>query len=81
MPRTRNASNEALEKANYDLEEIVDKVGLKNTVELLTGICFGKAGHIQETYDEEWDWLADLWEKGGAALDGALVRIQKLRFP
>jgi hypothetical protein len=56
------------------LELIVDRIGLKNAVELLAIICEEKAEHISSNWQDEI--LSKDWTRSARALDKSAGRIE-----
>lgn len=52
---------------NDTLEKLVDDNGLQAVIGALSQICFEKAEHIQENWQDSG--LAKLWEKNAKVLD------------
>lgn len=57
----------AYESEEYALEEVIDSVGLAQTVELLIAICYGKAEHLRTNWQDES--AAKRWERDALTLD------------
>jgi hypothetical protein len=60
-------------KANMTLEEIVDKAGLKGTLEMLAAICYEKASHVDTNWQDHE--LARTWEKDAIKIDRLSTKI------
>lgn len=52
--------------AQYTLEDIVDAIGLTETVQALSLICSEKAEHIRTSYDDRT--LAAMWDRDAKKL-------------
>ena len=66
-------SEQAFEDA---LESLVDKGGIRGTLEALASICYGKAEHIRHNWQDEM--TARAWEMEGKTLERALQTAKKL---
>uniref|UniRef100_A0A6M3LW98 Uncharacterized protein n=1 Tax=viral metagenome TaxID=1070528 RepID=A0A6M3LW98_9ZZZZ len=59
--------NDSARKVYADqVEDIIDKLGLQQTVELISDICYEKANHIQENWQDEN--TAHAWDFAGGYL-------------
>jgi hypothetical protein len=54
-----------------DLEQLIDKIGLSEVLQLLADVCYAKADHIETNWQDYR--LAKLWEKAAAKLDDVSV--------
>ena len=53
----------------YDLEQIVDRVGLTEVLAILSEICSAKASHVEENWQDKV--LAKRWEKAHKIVEQA----------
>jgi hypothetical protein len=60
--------------AQDQLEQIVDRVGLKNVIETLAIICDLKADHILSNWQDSS--TASAWQRNTKVLDTAAARIR-----
>lgn len=58
---------------NDTLEKLIDTHGLQAVIVSLSQICFEKAEHTQENWQD--DKLAKLWEKNAKVLDTAQSKL------
>ena len=58
-----------------ELEMLVEKEGPSGVLMQLSSVCFAKATHILETYQNEP--LAARWEKAGSAIDSVMGKVHK----
>lgn len=58
---------------NEILEKLIDTHGLQAVLVSLSEICFEKASHTQENWQD--DGLAELWEKNAKVLDTAQSKL------
>lgn len=61
------------------LERLVDEVGLASVLEALAEVCYAKAGHIEENWQDQL--LANAWTRAGRRVDSvayseAVVAVQ-----
>jgi len=54
------------------LESFIDKHGLAAVLESLARVCYDKANHVAETYNDVV--LADAWSKAGVAVENCAER-------
>jgi hypothetical protein len=57
------------------LEAVVDRVGIKNVVELLAIICQEKAEHIRTNWQDHT--TAAVWTRNAATLDGIASKVER----
>jgi hypothetical protein len=55
------------------LEDIVDQTSLGDVLDMLSAICFEKATHVDEAWQDRV--LARAWEKNGQLIDKAATRV------
>lgn len=66
-----------LSQAEADaLESLIDHKGLSSVLETLAAICYLKAGHVEENWQDAN--LARRWERAGKKLDKAARDVQGL---
>ena len=58
---------------NDILEKLIDTNGLQAVIVALSQICFEKADHIRENWQD--DKLSKLWEKNAKVLDTAQSKL------
>lgn len=63
-----------LEKQN-DLEQIVDQLGMQETLRMLAQIAYEKAEHVQTTWRD--DGLARLWIRNARKLERYAARVER----
>jgi len=51
------------------LEEVVDRIGLAGTLDLLSAICYEKADHIHSNWDGFASAAVKCWQRAGARID------------
>lgn len=64
-----------------NLESLIDSNGLASVVEALAEICYGKAAHLEENWQDKA--TAKDWERAGgqlASLERRLVKINEVQF-
>lgn len=61
------------------IERIVDHSSVAKTLEALSAVCFLKAEHIDENWQDRS--LASAWERAGKAVDSCTSRVGKIRVP
>ena len=61
------------EKLQKALEELVDKTSISIVTEELANICFLKAAHVRENWQDHT--LADNWRKACAVLSKASLKL------
>jgi len=60
----------------YSLEDLVDSYGTANVLAALREVCYAKAQHVSEAWQD--GTLAKAWEKTAKALDNVIVRMTKV---
>lgn len=63
----------AFEEATETLEQLVDTFGLADVLGMIQDICYGKAEHLRETWQDEE--AAKEWEFHGNQVDTATDKI------
>lgn len=56
------------------LEQIIDASNLSNVLEMIAGICYAKADHIQTNWQD--GPLALAWETAGDKVNGLAERLE-----
>lgn len=64
-----------MEKLNDQLEGLIDSHGLAAVIETIGDICFEKAAHIRENWQDHA--LADVWHKNSKILSTASIKLEK----
>lgn len=54
------------EEIEYQLEILIDEVGLTSVLEMISGICYDKAEHLRSNWQDSA--AAKQWEKDGAEI-------------
>ena len=62
-----------MKEYSKQLEELIDKHGLRSITEELAMICYEKAQHIRENWQD--DKLAKTWDKDAKTVINATARI------
>jgi len=60
-------------EAEYNLEGIIDSIGLNETLQAMVKICLEKADHIRSSYDDKT--LAKSWEHDSKVIDKITLKI------
>ena len=51
----------------YEMEELLDSLGIVDFIEMLTSICYEKADHVRTNWQDKE--LAKAWENNARALE------------
>jgi hypothetical protein len=63
------------ENNNYRdvIEVIIDKIGLKSTLEIIVDICYLKSEHLNNNWQDKY--TAEIWEKAAERIFNASSRM------
>ena len=55
--------------------EFIDKLGIAETLELISDICYLKNEHVRTNWHDS-KWIADFWASVGSKVDTVRAKIQ-----
>jgi len=71
------ANNAAVNRMDQNtLEAMVDRVGLKEVLNMLAQVCHEKADHVLTNWQDKW--LASGWKKNAATVNRAASKVHRL---
>ena len=61
----------------FDVEEMVNELGVDGILEMISEVCYEKAQHVRENWQDEV--LAKQWDKLGSIVDSCSAKAGKFR--